>query len=308
MNFYASPQYLDVVAEVYFSGRHTSVEDIRVGEEVLRMLVVDRERVVTSVPFLDYHEPLKKPEFREVTREFSHAKTVVRRTIELSKWESNAFEEFELAPYIDWTKFPTYEDYKTLILGRQRGLIRENERRGRRLADNFGDIEFKMDDREEDVFEFARKWKSQQLRETGQKNYFADPKNVAYFTLLRERGLLTSSTLRASGRLLSVWLGFVYDGAWSGWIFTYDQELRKYSAGHQLLNAMLEKSYELEHREFDFSVGGESYKFLYATHARVLGPIGRLPLGDRLLARARHEAKKRNPKLFEMARAIKRAL
>jgi len=275
---------------------------------VLRLLVVDRERVITSIPFLDYHEPLKQSEICEVTRKISNAKFVVRDTVEFAKQEANAFEGFDLAPYIDWSKFPTYDDYKAFILTRQKGLIRENERRGRRLVDNFGDLIFNVHDNNDDVFELARKWKSQQLRETRQKDCFDDPKNIAYFTLLRQRGLLTSSTLRAAGRLLSVWLGFMYEGTWSGWIFTYDPELRKYSVGHQLLNAMLRKSYELKHREFDFSIGAESYKFLYATHGRLLGPIGRLPLADRVVALVKYEVRRRNPKVFEMARALKGAL
>jgi CelD/BcsL family acetyltransferase involved in cellulose biosynthesis len=307
MNFYASPEYLAVVAEVYFSGRQTDVEDVRIGDEVLRLLVVDRERVITSMPFLDYHEPLCKSEIRDVTRISSRAKFVSRRTIELAEWESNASDGVELAPYIDWTKFPTYDDYKTFILSRQRGLIRENERRGRRLADKFGDLEFTMNDERDDVFEFGRRWKSEQLRETGQRDYFADPKNVAFFAAVRKKGLLVSSTLRAGGRLISVWLGFVHDGVWSGWVFTYDPEFRKYSAGHQLLNAMLEKSYELNHREFDFSIGGESYKSLYATHGRLLETVGQLTLRDRVLKRLKSEAKK-NSKFLEAARAVRRAL
>jgi hypothetical protein len=306
MNFYSSPEYLATVAEVYFGGRHTSIEDVRIGDAVLRLLVVDRDRVITSVPFLDYHDPLAGAEIREVTRIFSHSKFVVRRRVELSEEGSSAFDGVEVAPYVCWKTFPTYHDYKTFILSRQRGLIRENERRGRRLAEIFGALEFAMDDDGDDVFELARRWKSQQLRETGQRDYFADATNVAFFLSLREKGLLVSSTLRAGGRLLAVWLGFVYDRRWSGWIFTYDSDVRKYSPGHQLLSAMLERSYELKHREFDFSIGGENYKFLYATHARVLGPVGRLPLRDRILTCVKREAKKRSPRLFEIARSVRR--
>lgn len=308
MNFYASPHYLSVLAEIYFPERHCSIEDVRVGKDVLRLLVVDKKKAITTAPFLDYHEPLNQLEIGKVTRTSNHARFVARRSAKLENWGPDFLGGFELAPYIDWTDFPTYDDYKTFILSRQRGLIRENERRGRRLVDKFGQLQFRMDDKEEDVFRFARKWKSEQLRATGEKDYFDDPRTLTYFTLLREKGLLVASTLRAGRRLLSVWLGFVYDGVWSGWVFTYDPELRKYSVGHQLVNMMIQKSRELRHREFDFSIGREDYKMLYATHVRVLEASGIAPLSERIIARAKKEVKERHPSLFEMAKTFKRNL
>ncbi|NNK91472.1 MAG: GNAT family N-acetyltransferase, partial [Acidimicrobiia bacterium] len=121
-----------------------------------------------------------------------------------------------------------------------------------------------------------------------------------------------SSTLRADGRLISVWLGFVHDDVWSGWIFAYDPDpaIRKYSAGKQLLHSMLEESHRLGHREFDFSIGDEDYKWFFATHARVLGPVGQPPISERVRTSAR-EAKRftkqvlaRHPKLLDGAASL----
>ena len=240
-----------------------------------------------------------------LTRQFSHADGVVRRVIELAEWDAAAFPGFDLAPYVDWSKFPTYDDYKTFLLTHQKGLVKDRERRARRLAENVGKLEFRVDDTQPDVIELARQWKSRQLRETGLRDYFADPKTDEYLALLRDRGLLTTSTLRAGGRLVSAWIGFIHDGVWSGWVFTYDPELAKYSVGHQLLSAMLEESHRRGHREFDFSTGAESYKMPYATHGRLLGPVGLPPMQQRIFARAKIEVKKRNPELFELARAAK---
>jgi CelD/BcsL family acetyltransferase involved in cellulose biosynthesis len=308
MNFYASHDYIEAVAEVYFKGRKTSVEDVRIGDDVLRLLVVDNSHVVTSAVFLDYHQPLQQSEIGETTRRFGHAKAVARRVIELAEWRPGEFEGLELAPFIDWSKFATYDEYQAYILQRNKGLIRDRERRGRRLAEAFGEIVFKMDDDRDDVFETARIWKTQQLRESGLKNWFADGTIAEFLKLLRQRGALKASTLRASGRLLAVWIGFVHDGVWSGWIFTYDPDLAKYSVGHQLLNAMLEESFRLKHREFDFSTGGESYKMIYATHGRIIGPIGRPPLARQLIALAKKEVKRRSPKLVEMAHSFVKEL
>jgi CelD/BcsL family acetyltransferase involved in cellulose biosynthesis len=306
MNFYASADYLKLVSEVYFHGRKTRIEDVLIGGEVLRLLVVDDRRVITSLPFLDYHTSLDKTEASNVQRRHSHANFVATRTLETGKTDFHAFEERELAPYIDWTKFSKYEDYKTFILGRQRGQVRENERRGRRLADIFKRVEFAMNDDGDDVLDFARKWKSRQLRQTGVLDYFACPVNLEYFSALKRKGLLVSSTLRGDKRLLSVWLGFIHERVWSGWIFTYDPDLRKYSVGHQLLGAIFQKSFELGHKEFDFSIGGEEYKLLYATDVRVLTSVGRLPFSERIFALARKKLKERHPKLFNTALTLRK--
>jgi CelD/BcsL family acetyltransferase involved in cellulose biosynthesis len=308
MNFYASPGYLGAVAATYFSGRHTSVEDVRIGDALLRLLVVDGKHAITDSMFLDYHEPLAADEARTVRLTFGYAKSVVRSTIEIASWVPQASPGLDLAPYIDWSAFPTYGHYHEHVMARGRGLVRERERRGRRLAEHIGELVFTADDAGDDVFAFARRWKGQQLRETGLRDYFADPKTLTLLMSLQRQGLLTVSTLRGGGRIAAVWIGFIHGGVWSGWVFAFNPALRKYSAGHQLVRAMLEESFRRKHREFDFSVGAEEYKMLYATHGRVLGPLGRPPLPQRILARAKDVARVRAPALFDAARSLRRLL
>jgi CelD/BcsL family acetyltransferase involved in cellulose biosynthesis len=308
MNFYASDEYLRVVADVYFPGKRTTVEDVRIGDDVLRVLVVEGKRPVTSLLFLDYHEPIRDIGRSTRLRRFGYAESVTRRIIDIADLSPDSHPGFEPAPFIDWSKFATFADYEAFVISRQRGLVRERERRGRRLAEHCGPIVFTMDDTRDDVLPFAQRWKGMQLRATGYRDYFADPKTFAYLDSLRARGLLTVSTLRGNDRLLSVWIGFIHDRVWSGWVFTYDPELKKYSVGHQLVHAMVKKSHELGHREFDFSTGAEDYKMMYATHARLLASVGAPPLRARLVARAKREAKERAPNLFEAVRRWKRVL
>jgi hypothetical protein len=314
MNFYASREYLDVVAETYFKDRRTVVEDVRVGSAVLRLLVVDGRFVITDIPFLDYHEPLTADELRGLpSREVGYARWVTRRVIDRTEWDAVKFAGFEAAPFVDWSGFPTFDAYAQHLKSRQKSLIQEHQRRRRRLAETCGELAFTVDDKANDVFDLARRWKSAQLHETGANDWMAEPKNVDYLRRTSENGLLLSSTLRAAGRLLSVWMGFIHDGVWSGWVFTYDPdpELRKYCLGHQLLRSMLEESHARKHRQFDFSIGGEEYKWVYATHARVLGHAGRVPFQQRLLSFARHNAKRalaRSPMLAEMAAALRKAI
>src|SRR6185369_1764566 len=100
MNFYASSEFLAVVAEVYFKGRRTSIEDVRIGGEVLRLLVVDDKQVITRSQFLDYHRPLGADDNPQPRREWSHAPAVVRTVVTQAEWERGAPGEFEPVPYL----------------------------------------------------------------------------------------------------------------------------------------------------------------------------------------------------------------
>lgn len=308
MNFYASPDYLDTVAAVYFRGRRTRIEDVRIGGDILRLLVVDGHRIITRHQFLDFHQPLLQSDIRGPVRDGRYAPSVVRGVIERADWNPGGLQDFELAPYVDWSQFPEYEDYKTWLLTHHRSMVRDRERRARSLAATHGELVFTMDDRQDDVFESAKCWKGRQLRESGLADYFSPPETMVFLKTLRTKGVLVCSTLRACGRLLSVWIGFVHDRSWSGWIFCYDPAFRKFSVGHQLLNFMLEESHRLGHREFDFSIGSEDYKMIYATHGRLLGSIGQPPIHQRFLAHAKGELRERSPGLFEAARKLKKRI
>jgi hypothetical protein len=275
LNFFASSAYLGLVADVYFEGRSTRVANVRVGEEVLRVLVVDGREVVSEVPFLDYHQPLRPGEYGQVERRRAHAPRVARGIVS-SEARHSIPAGFIAAPYVDWSLFASYEDYLARRDERHHDTVKKHRRLKARLAESFGPLEFSADDRRGDVLRLALKWKSAQFIETGESDLFADRRNVRFFEELRERGLLVASTLRASDRLLSVWLGFVHDGVWSGWIFAYDHEpaLKQYSVGHHLMQSMLAHSFASGHREFDHSVGGQDWKWTYATHARLIGPLG----------------------------------
>jgi len=292
-NFYASAGYLDTVSLVYFSGKTTAVEEVCVADRVLRLLVVDGRQVITQVPFLDYHEPIRTGGSRAHCRSHQYVEMVAQNVVSYDEWFAGSFSDYVPGPFVDWTMFASFDDFMNHIKPRGKDLLREAARRRRKLATDFGALSFSMDDTREDVLPNAIQWKGAQLRETGLTDIFLNPKNIEFFHELRLRGLLTASTLRANDRLLSAWLGFVHDGVWSGWIFTYDHDplLKKYSVGRQLLHSMLEEGLRQGHREFDFSTGDEAYKWLYSTHARVLGPLGTPPLRQRLCSDAKRLAK-----------------
>jgi CelD/BcsL family acetyltransferase involved in cellulose biosynthesis len=305
MNFYASPEFLQVLADTYFPGRYARIANVAIGDEILRLLIVDDHRLVTDVPFLDYHVPLVAADTGVAERWDAYAPRVMRRAI-VSEDRHAVLPGLDLSPYIDWSMFASYADYGAFIKARHAGTLREQRRLRRRLEERHGPLEFCADDRRGDILALALKWKSKQFRETGITDLFADPSHVRFFDNLLERNLLVASSLRCDGRLLSVWLGFVHDAVRSGWIFTHDHDaaFSRYSIGHQLLQSMLPHSFASEHREFDFSLGAQEYKWLYATHARVLGPLGRPRRSARDVARNALE----RVRLLGPARALKRAV
>ena len=278
MNFFASQEYLQVLADVYFPGKPARVADVRIGGQVLRLLILGDRQVVTEMPFLDYHQPLRADEIGRAERRRAYAPWVAREVVGL-KDRHPLPEGLGTAPYIDWSLFSSYDDYLASLRARHNDRFRELRRLRRRLAEHFGPLEFLADDTRPDVLERALDWKGRQFRETGQGDVFAYPENFRFFEELRRRDLLVASTLRGAGRLLAVSLGFIHQGVWSGWIMTYDHapELKAYSVGNQLLQEMLAHSFAARHREFDFSIGDQDFKWLYATHARVLGPLGPRP-------------------------------
>lgn len=305
MNFYASRDFLDVAASVYFKDRAVTIEDVRIGSDVLRLLVVDGKTIVTRLLFLDVHQPLAPSEIDGPVCKGRYAQSVSRGVIAVDSWDARRYRGMDLAPFIDWSQFASFEEFHEQLLTRHRGLMRDRERRGRSLASNYGELTFTMDDQCDDVLASARQWKGQQLREIGFPDYFENPQTMAFLETLRERGVLVSSTLRAGGRLISLWIGFVHEGAWSGWIFAYDPAFKKFSPGHQLLIRMLEKSYRLGHREFDFSGCAQDYKMLYATHGRLIGDIGMPSPARALLLLVRKVLRKHTPGLFAMALRVK---
>ena len=312
MNLFSSPEFLKAIADTWYKGRKAAVEDVRVGGETLRLLVIDGKEVVTHVRFLDYHIPIKGHAAPETARKVAAAPYVERGIVTQAEWEAGVEDTVLPSPFVDWSLFPTHDDFRKFFKSRKKDSVRKLERLRRRLEEKVGTLQFTVNDDRHDVLEFARHWKGQQLRATGEADYCADPKTTEFFELLRTRRLLTASTLRtADGKLLSVWLGAIHDKVWSGWIFTYDHtpEIAYFSPGHQLVQMMLEESHRLGHRAFDFSIGSSEYKWMYATHVRLLGWLGRPPLMRRVFDRARRQAKRvvsASPRLRRMTRSVKR--
>ncbi len=283
---YSDPEFLDVIARVYFPRRASQVLDYAVGSEVFRLLTVAGHGPVVSQTFIDFHEPVAPGPLRP--RPLARLAFASLGLVPVDSFRRQVPPQLHGgAPVILWKDFPAWGDYLELL--RERRALAEDQRRRRRLVQHVGALSFQADDLEGDVLPTAFAWKSARDRDAGRAELFADEAHRAFFHQLRRRGLLRASTLRAGGQLLSIWLGAVHRERWTGWVFTFNPEsaLARYSLGRHLLYAMLEHSHAEGHREFDFSIGLEPYKLGFATHVRPLGLAGTAPWRDRLSATAR---------------------
>ncbi len=314
MNFYASSDFLETVATVHFPGQRHSIDDYEVQGQTFRLLTLGGRKVITQCTFLDYHEPLAPAERTTATPRTLYLEDVARRVVTMKDWQDDP-SGFGMrpAPFVDFEGFARYEDYQAFIAKRTKDRFKKNARLRERLAEDFGELSFSVDDTRADVLDKSLTWKSQQLRDTGLPDVLANPANWEFYRELRRRGVLRASTLRARERLLAAWLGYVHEGYWSGWIFTYDHDpaLKKYSLGWQLMESLLKQCHAEGLRGFDFSVGSSDYKLAYGTHVRLLSPHGTLPLGRRVTQQLKAGLKPvlaRFPKLLEGARTLQHRL
>lgn len=307
-NLYADAAFLDVIAATCHPGRDCCIRDFAVAGQVFRLLQVDGRTPLVRQTFIDLHEPLGAVPSGLRLPGLPRLPGVARAPEPFADFQARADGQgADGAPTVTWSAFATWADY--LAFAHAGGYVVEDLRRGRRLRERVPDLAFAADDAAADVLATAFDWKGRRDRALSRIDLFADERHRHFFHALRERGLLRASTLRGGGQLLAIWLGAVYRGRWSGWVFAFnpDPALARYSLGQQLLHQMLEHGHGEGHVEFDFSIGAEPYKLKFATHVRPIGLAGQPRLDERALAAARQWLG-RHPHLHDAARAVRRRL
>ena len=309
VNLYTSSTYLDVARRTYCTDRVTTPVDFVVDGRCFRLLGTRswrtgfRLRPAPMPPFLDMHEPIVSEGARDGLPTLRYLPKVSHGMVESREFRERGLQaSYMAAPTVLWAGFATWDSYLKHL--RQRSsMVKDDERRMRRLGDMLGPVSFAVDDTLEDVAPKVFAWKSAQMLETLGFDLFADARHRRFFAEMRRAGLLRASTLRADGRLLAAWWGAIHEGRWYGWVFAHDPDpsLRKLSVGRLLLYRMLEESHQQGHREFDFSIGDEAYKWFFATHARLIAPVGTPPMRLKL-RRAAGAAVKSQPWLERCVR------
>ncbi len=267
--FFSSDPFLQVLADVYFPGAQPEV----VACEGQRFRVLShRGRSVSG--FWDYPfrlEPLRdKPRARVVP----FVADVLQAELPI---EASPAPGLVASPLVRWSAFSSFEQFESWAGERHRSVsAKAHRQRVSRMERDLGPVCFLPEDSSRELFDAVLRWKSAQYMRGGYPDRFTGARRRLY-EVMRDRDLLTASSLRAGGRIIAGHLSNRADGSLLYRLPAYDYAFRKYSPGAIHLRYLLRDSFERGDNEFDFLAGAEPYKLQYATHVRYLGPLGAEP-------------------------------
>jgi CelD/BcsL family acetyltransferase involved in cellulose biosynthesis len=115
----------------------------------------------------------------------------------------------------------------------------------------------------------------------GQRSIFLEPSHRAFYERIAERGgergWIRFSRLDWNGRPAAFHFGFRYGGRFLYGIPSFDVGLAKRSPGEVLLRHVMLSAIEEGATTFDFGIGGEAYKYRFATHETLMRTWGLYP-------------------------------
>ena len=309
MSFFSSQAFLGALAGAYFPGRQTRIAGFSLGARAFRLLDVAGRGPIASWPFLDYLEPLRPedtPDPRGVVRYVSQAVHAIETA---EGWPQGPPSGFLPSPFVEWAAFRDHEAFRARVHARRSSLWADSRRQARRLERERGPLAFTFHDPRPETLAQALAWKSQQYVVSGNPDLFAIAGHRQLFLELAARDALRVSTLSAGGGLIAAHVGALHAQRFYYWIPAYEGGLAAYSPGRLLLEWLLAESQRQGHHEFDFLIGDEPYKWLYATHVRRVGPLGSPPLAlvlRRTLGAASRKALGWSPRGRDLIRRVAR--
>jgi CelD/BcsL family acetyltransferase involved in cellulose biosynthesis len=277
MNVFSSTPFLRAIAETYFPDQRAEIAVHNVDGHSFQLLRVGK-KTITSSPMVDFWEPLTTA---LVAADPSVAVYPLRSlprvalTSAAFTGEPLALHGVSASPYTDLRRFATWEDLQGFVRGRRKKVYRDSARQLRRLESEVGPARFALEDDTDEAIDRCVAWRSERFRSAARMH--RDPRHALFMRTVRDRGVARVSSLRAGGQLVAAVLGLPYEGRYSYWIVGYDGAFGVYSPGRLLLEHVIAGSVANGDVEFDFLVGSESYKWMYATHARLVGPLGPQP-------------------------------
>jgi hypothetical protein len=291
MNVFSSDEMLGSYAAAFLpAGSSAAVEVFSVEGWEFRLLRIPGRRPLVRMPFADYWEPVGRIRVgADAVR--SGVRYLPRASIEAVSALDGVpdLRGKDPSPSVRWGDVDGWTAFESLVAKRSRGLAADSRRQLRRLGRELGEVEFSMSGHDDAAFDACLRWKSDRYRQMA--THLRDERMRAFMLRLSDEGILHVSALRAEGRILAAHIGLLHSGRFYYWIPAYDPEYRRYSPGRLLLEQLLAASHEREDEEFDFLVGNEAYKWIYATSARLVAPLGRAPRGSVAIARTRRKLK-----------------
>jgi CelD/BcsL family acetyltransferase involved in cellulose biosynthesis len=291
VNVFSSVPFLDRLASTYFPGRRAEIARYTVEGHQFQLLRVDGRKPITSWPLVDYWEPVDATVVAtgsEPAADASRLRSLPRVALETIAVDGRPSDlgGRSPSPSLRFDRFTGWSEVEQLLRARAPRAASDSRRLLRRIEREIGAVTFAVDDRDEAAVDTCITWKAEQFR--GAARLYRDARHATFLRALRDRGVAEVATLRAGGRLLAVHIGLRQDGRFSSWVPAYDRACRAYAPGRLLLEHLVRSSAEHGDAEFDFLVGNEPYKWQYATHTRLVEPLGpqpRLPEATRRLRR-----------------------
>lgn len=143
-------------------------------------------------------------------------------------------------------------------------FFKDKRRRGRRLAETLGPLDFTFDADGEGVLDLIFRLKRAQMRRTGQHDIFASPWTMPFLrrlsTLASDDFGLRFATLRAGSRIVAAEVGLRSGSAYHLWFPVYDPEFARYSPGALMTLETLRAAPDQGIATVDFGPAGEDYK------------------------------------------------
>ncbi len=316
MSFFSSTVFLRSVASAHFPGKPWRIEEVHVAGRTYRLLVVGKDYLISSCPFLDFFEPLEDPADGAAVppssqRQHPYLPRVCLGEVSAAAWARFGLaEHFAPAPYIDWSAVESWDAFLASVHTRTPYPFKINNRKRRRIAREIGPLRVELHDNERQLLELCMRWKSHQYKASKLWDIFAVEQNCELFFALLREGALAMQTLYAGDRPLAIHVGTVWNERFYYWLPAHDPEASIYSPGSLLLEHLLETSFA-NLWQFDFLLGGEPYKWSFATHTRLIGPAGQEQLSLRLWRSLRSVTVagiRRQPQLYGILQSMKRRL
>ncbi|MEB3293992.1 MAG: GNAT family N-acetyltransferase [Synechococcales bacterium] len=288
MNIFSEDTFLDTLGSVYYPDRPLTSDLFEQAGRVWK-LPVYQGQPLAGADLIDFFEPwaaqtaIAPSDFFRSSRSVRYLAQASYQQVSCAQWfEQNLEQKFQPSPTVLWSQFPTWDDFIHHARQRESRLFSDARRRQRKLEEEVGKIQILADDRRPESLEACFRWKSEQLERTHQDNPFNNPKNLDFLRQLVARQIISVCSLSAGDHLIAVHVVMLNQARFYSWITTYDSAYSRYAPGRLLLHFLLEESFKQKHTEFDFLLGGEDYKWNYATHVRLISELGVPPLPQQI--------------------------
>ncbi len=276
---FSSEVFHTALARSHYPGRPASIENVSVAGGAYRVLLIDGHPIDRVRGLQFFYEPL--PPGSPRGRPVPFLVNTLRRTLEYPPGPGPGDLGMR-APTVRFDGFASFEAY----LG-SRGELHPRSTIGRmsrqrRKLEREHDAVFAFDDGGEPPLQALLRLKSAQARAMGWYDACASAPMQALLRELRQSGILRLDSLTIDGRIAAVEAILAWPGRSYFKLGAYDPAFGQHSPGALLTAAAIRQAFDSGVKECDLQLGFFDEKRAWATHVRLIGPVGRQPLQTRL--------------------------